>query len=108
MRPQKHIARQRLQHAGLGPGFQDGMRCRGDRGFDGPDVGQLAGVPVGESIIYPDRELAINPGRVFGSIQGIATKDPAFGMDAVFGSARSIGAISNAPISRTRMAMLTA
>jgi flagellar biosynthesis protein FlhA len=44
----------------------------------------LAGVPVGESIIYPDRELAINPGRVFGPIQGIATRDPAFGMDAVW------------------------
>ena len=44
----------------------------------------LGGVPVGESIIYPDRELAINPGRVFGQIQGIATKDPAFGMDAVW------------------------
>jgi flagellar biosynthesis protein FlhA len=44
----------------------------------------LGGVPVGESIIYPDRELAINPGRVFGSVQGIATKDPAFGMDAVW------------------------
>jgi flagellar biosynthesis protein FlhA len=44
----------------------------------------LGGVPVGESIIYPDRELAINPGRVFGTVQGIATKDPAFGMDAVW------------------------
>jgi flagellar biosynthesis protein FlhA len=44
----------------------------------------LGGVPVGESVIYPDRELAINPGRVFGPIQGIATKDPAFGMDAVW------------------------
>jgi flagellar biosynthesis protein FlhA len=44
----------------------------------------LGGVPVGESIIYPDRELAINPGRVFGPIQGIATKDPAFAMDAVW------------------------
>jgi flagellar biosynthesis protein FlhA len=44
----------------------------------------LGGVPVGESIIYADRELAINPGRVFGPIQGIATKDPAFGMDAVW------------------------
>ena len=44
----------------------------------------LGGVPVGESIIYPDRELAINPGRVFGPMQGIATKDPAFGMDAVW------------------------
>jgi flagellar biosynthesis protein FlhA len=44
----------------------------------------LGGVPVGESIIYADRELAINPGRVFGPVQGIATKDPAFGMDAVW------------------------
>jgi flagellar biosynthesis protein FlhA len=44
----------------------------------------LAGVPVGESIIYPERELAINPGRVFGPIQGIATRDPAFGMEALW------------------------
>ena len=44
----------------------------------------LAGVPVAESIIYTDRELAINPGRVFASLQGIATRDPAFGMEAVW------------------------
>ncbi len=44
----------------------------------------LAGVPVGESIIYPERELAINPGRVFGPVQGIATRDPAFGMEALW------------------------
>jgi flagellar biosynthesis protein FlhA len=44
----------------------------------------LAGVPVGESIIYPERELAINPGQVFGPIQGIATRDPAFGMEALW------------------------
>jgi flagellar biosynthesis protein FlhA len=44
----------------------------------------LAGVPVGESIIYPERELAINPGKVFGPVQGIATRDPAFGMDAIW------------------------
>src|SRR5579872_6630830 len=44
----------------------------------------LAGVPVGESIVYPERELAINPGRVFGPLQGIATRDPAFGMDATW------------------------
>jgi flagellar biosynthesis protein FlhA len=44
----------------------------------------LSGVPVGESIVYPERELAINPGRVFGPIQGITTRDPAFGMDAVW------------------------
>jgi flagellar biosynthesis protein FlhA len=44
----------------------------------------LSGVPVGESMIYPDREMAINPGRVFGKIQGIDTRDPAFGMEAVW------------------------
>jgi flagellar biosynthesis protein FlhA len=44
----------------------------------------LAGVPVGESIIYPERELAINPGQVFGPVQGIATRDPAFGMEALW------------------------
>jgi flagellar biosynthesis protein FlhA len=44
----------------------------------------LAGVPVGEAIIYPERELAINPGRVYGPVQGIATRDPAFGMDAIW------------------------
>ncbi|SFF43903.1 flagellar biosynthesis protein FlhA [Fontimonas thermophila] len=42
------------------------------------------GVPVAEGQVYPDRELALNPGRVFGSVEGIATKDPAFGLDAVW------------------------
>jgi len=44
----------------------------------------LGGVPVGESMVYPERELAINPGRVFGQLKGIATRDPAFGMEAVW------------------------
>jgi flagellar biosynthesis protein FlhA len=44
----------------------------------------LAGVAVAESVIYPDRELAINPGRVFGKPPGIETKDPAFGMEAIW------------------------
>jgi flagellar biosynthesis protein FlhA len=45
---------------------------------------QLSGVPVGEGSVYPEREMAINPGRVFGPLQGMATRDPAFGMDAVW------------------------
>ncbi|HVC29955.1 MAG TPA: flagellar biosynthesis protein FlhA, partial [Steroidobacteraceae bacterium] len=49
----------------------------------------LSGVPVGESVIYPDKELAINAGRVFGPLQGIATRDPAFGMEAVWIEASS-------------------
>jgi len=44
----------------------------------------ILGVTCGEGDIHPDRELAINPGQVFGSIDGIATKDPAFGLDAVW------------------------
>ena len=32
----------------------------------------------------PDRELAINPGRVFGKPPGIETRDPAFGMEAIW------------------------
>jgi len=44
----------------------------------------LNGVPMGGAEIHPERDLAINPGRVFGEIQGINTKDPAFGLDAVW------------------------
>jgi len=44
----------------------------------------LMGVPIGEAEIYPDRDLAINPGRVFGTLQGIETRDPAFGLQAVW------------------------
>jgi flagellar biosynthesis protein FlhA len=44
----------------------------------------ILGAPVGESEIFPDRELAINPGQVSGTLQGSATKDPAFGLDALW------------------------
>ena len=44
----------------------------------------LMGVSVGEAEIFPDRDLAINPGQVFGTLNGIATKDPAFGLEAVW------------------------
>ena len=44
----------------------------------------LMGVSVAEAEVYPDRELAINPGQVFGSLNGIAAKDPAFGLEAVW------------------------
>lgn len=44
----------------------------------------LMGVPVAEAEIYADRQLAINPGKVFGTLGGIATKDPSFGLDAVW------------------------
>jgi flagellar biosynthesis protein FlhA len=44
----------------------------------------LMGVPVGESEIHPDKELAINPGQVFGTLNGIPTRDPAFGLEALW------------------------
>ncbi|MDH0749191.1 flagellar biosynthesis protein FlhA [Pseudomonas sp. GD03842] len=44
----------------------------------------LMGVTLAEAEIYPDRELAINPGQVFGSLNGITAKDPAFGLEAVW------------------------
>ncbi|ARU26830.1 flagellar biosynthesis protein FlhA [Cellvibrio sp. PSBB006] len=47
----------------------------------------LMGVAVAESEVYPDRDLAINPGQVFGTLDGIKTKDPAFGLEAVWISA---------------------
>jgi len=42
------------------------------------------GVPVATGELMPDRELALDPGRVFGPLDGIAGKDPAFGLDAVW------------------------
>ena len=44
----------------------------------------LLGVNVGDAEISHDDELAINPGQVFGKLEGTATKDPAFGLDAVW------------------------
>ncbi|MES9870438.1 MAG: flagellar biosynthesis protein FlhA [Sedimenticola sp.] len=44
----------------------------------------LNGVAVAEAEIHPDRDLAINPGQVFGTLQGIETRDPAFGLEAVW------------------------
>jgi flagellar biosynthesis protein FlhA len=44
----------------------------------------ILGAPVGESEVFPDRELAINPGQVSGTLPGTATKDPAFGLEAIW------------------------
>ncbi|HET6470671.1 MAG TPA: flagellar biosynthesis protein FlhA [Pseudomonadales bacterium] len=44
----------------------------------------LMGVPVANAEIYPDKWLAIDPGEVFGKLNGIATRDPAFGLAAVW------------------------
>jgi flagellar biosynthesis protein FlhA len=44
----------------------------------------LMGVSLAEAEVHPDKDLAIDPGQVFGSIDGIAGKDPSFGLDAVW------------------------
>lgn len=44
----------------------------------------LLGVTIAEAVAFPDRELAINPGQVYGDISGSATRDPAFQLPAVW------------------------
>tara|TARA_R110002124_G_scaffold79336_2_gene211046 strand:+ start:33847 stop:35940 length:2094 start_codon:yes stop_codon:yes gene_type:complete len=41
-------------------------------------------VIVGQGEVFPGKELAINPGQVYGELEGAATKDPTFGLDAVW------------------------
>ncbi|MFP4146965.1 MAG: flagellar biosynthesis protein FlhA [Halorhodospira sp.] len=52
----------------------------------GPNLYRVSihGVPVAEGEVQPGRELAINPGTVYGELQGTPAKDPAFGLDAVW------------------------
>ncbi len=42
----------------------------------------IAGVAAGEGEIQVDKDLAINPGQVFGKVDGTKTEDPAFGLEA--------------------------
>ncbi len=44
----------------------------------------LMGVASGEADIRHDCELAINPGQVYGKLDGVETTDPAFGLEAVW------------------------
>lgn len=44
----------------------------------------LSGVTVGSAEVFPEKDMAINPGQVYGKIQGIETKDPAFGLEALW------------------------
>jgi len=44
----------------------------------------LKGVEVGIGEAFPGHYLAINPGRVAGTIPGTPTKDPAFGLPAIW------------------------
>ena len=44
----------------------------------------LKGVCMGEGEVFPNQHMAINPGRVSMQLQGVQTKDPAFGLPAVW------------------------
>ena len=50
----------------------------------GPNIYRisLAGVSIGEGEVHIDKDLAINPGQVYGSVEGVKTTDPAFGLEA--------------------------
>ena len=45
---------------------------------------KLKGVVIGSGIVYPDKCLAMDSGYVSADIDGIAVKDPAFGLDALW------------------------
>jgi len=44
----------------------------------------LMGVTLGEAEVFTDKDLAINPGQVFGTLDGVKTTDPAFGLEALW------------------------
>ncbi|MFZ5757629.1 MAG: flagellar biosynthesis protein FlhA [Pseudomonadota bacterium] len=42
----------------------------------------IQGVPVASGEVHPDRDMALDPGRAAGALDGLPGKDPAFGLDA--------------------------
>ncbi|MEQ8662873.1 MAG: FHIPEP family type III secretion protein, partial [Gammaproteobacteria bacterium] len=44
----------------------------------------LHGAVIGRSEVHPDKELAINPGQVYGALKGHVTRDPVFDLEAVW------------------------
>ena len=44
----------------------------------------LQGVSVAEGQVEPEKHLAINPGQVYGDLEGLPTTDPAYGLDAIW------------------------
>jgi len=44
----------------------------------------LMGVTVGQAEVQPDREMAINPGQVYGSLEGQPAQDPVFALEALW------------------------
>ena len=52
----------------------------------GPNTYRITihGVTMGEAELILIGELAINRGQIFGEVEGIPTKDPSFGLDALW------------------------
>ncbi len=44
----------------------------------------LHGATIGQAQLQPGRELAINPGQVYGQLRGVVVKDPVFNLEAVW------------------------
>ncbi len=44
----------------------------------------LHGAIIGQSEVHPDKELAINPGQVYGQLAGTVARDPVFDLEAVW------------------------
>ncbi len=42
------------------------------------------GAIIGQSAVYTDKEMAINPGQVYGQLRGTVTRDPVFDLEAVW------------------------
>ncbi|MGY0216794.1 flagellar biosynthesis protein FlhA [Endozoicomonadaceae bacterium StTr2] len=44
----------------------------------------LMGIAISEGEIYPEKLLALNPGQVFGKLEGVQGTDPAYGLPATW------------------------
>ncbi len=44
----------------------------------------IHGAVIGQSTVHADKELAINPGQVYGQLRGTVTRDPVFDLEAVW------------------------
>ena len=44
----------------------------------------IHGAIIGESTVHADKEMAINPGQVYGQLRGTVTRDPVFDLEAVW------------------------
>lgn len=45
---------------------------------------KIKGVVVAQDTVHVDKDMAINPGNVINEIEGIKSKEPAFGLDAIW------------------------